>query len=175
MTTEKDSATTSDTSDTSDRIVVGVDDSPASLAGLEWALRYASLSQSNVDVVAVWDWHVPLSLAPIAPGFGPEIRAEQMLDRVIRQKRAEHPDLQIQGRVVQGNAGSVLEDASKGAALLVIATRGHGELVGLLLDSVSEHLVTHARCPVLVYRGESASSMSGENSTSELVSGGPAS
>jgi nucleotide-binding universal stress UspA family protein len=166
MTTENQSTSTSD------RVVVGVDGSPASLAGLEWALRYASLSQSNVDVVAVWDWHVPMSLVPIAPDFAPEISAEQMLDCLIRQKRAEHPDLQIHGRVVQGNAGSVLEDASKGAALLVIATRGHGELVGLLLDSVSEHCVTHAQCPVLVYRSESASSTSGATTTSEPVPAG---
>ncbi len=158
---------------TSDRVVVGVDGSPASLEGLEWALRYASLNKSDVEVVAAWNWHVNVSLAPIAPDFTPEINREQMLDCLIQQKRAEHPDLHIDGRVVQGNAASVLEDASKGAALLVIATRGHGKLVGFLLDSVSEHCVTHARCPVLVYRGESASTMSGETTTSELVSGGP--
>jgi nucleotide-binding universal stress UspA family protein len=158
---------------TSDRIVVGVDGSPASLQGLEWALRYASLSHSIVDVVAAWDWHVNVSLAPIAPDFAPEISAEQMLDSLIQQKRAEHPDLQIDGSVVQGNPASVLEDASKGAALLVIATRGHGELVGLLLDSVSEHCVTHAGCPVLVYRGVPAGSRSGTTTVSEPVSAGP--
>ncbi len=166
MTTENQSTSTSG------RVVVGVDGSSASLQGLEWALRYASLSRSDVDVVAAWDWHVNVSLAPIAPDFAPEISAEQMLDCLIQQKRAEHPDLQIDGRVVQGNAGSVLEDASKGAALLVIATRGHGELVGLLLDSVSEHCVTHARCPVLVYRGDSVDAASGATTTCERVSEG---
>ncbi len=99
----------------------------------------------------------------MAPDFAPEISAEQMLDCLIRKKRAEHPDLQIDGRVVQGNTASVLEDASMEAALLVIATRGHGKLVGLLLDSVSEHCVTHARCPVLVYRGESVRSPVGHD------------
>ena len=151
---------------TSDRVVVGVDGSHASLEALEWALRYASLNHSNVDVVAAWDWHVNVSLAPIAPGFAPERSAARMLDCVIRRKRAEHPDLRIYGRVVQGKAASVLEDASKGAALLVIATRGHGEFIGLLLDSVGEHCVTHARCPVLVYRNEPV------RSTSEPVSAG---
>jgi nucleotide-binding universal stress UspA family protein len=144
----------------SDKVVVGIDGSPASLAALEWALRYASMSRSSVDVVAAWDWHINVSLAPIAPDFAPEISAEQVLDCVILQKRAEHPELQIDGRVVQGNAASVLEDASKGAALLVIATRGHRELAGLLIGSVSEHCVTHAQCPVLVYRSDSGSSRS---------------
>ena len=48
----------------------------------------------------------------------------------------------------------MLESASVGAALLVVARRGHGELVGLLLGSVSEHCMTHAHCPVLVYRDD---------------------
>jgi nucleotide-binding universal stress UspA family protein len=113
------------------RVVVGVDGSPASLEALEWALRYSSLSGSSVAVVAAWDWPVTLSVAPIAPGFAPAMSAEKSLDCLIRQKRAEYPDLQIEGRVVQGNAATVLEDASQGAALLVVATRGHGELVGL--------------------------------------------
>lgn len=154
MTTEIQSAPASG------RVVVGVDGSPASLEALEWALRYSSMTRSDVDVVAAWDWPVNLSLVPIAPDFAPVMSAEQMLDCLIRQKRAEHPDLHMDGRVVQGDAASVLEDASKGAALLVIATRGHREFVGFLLGSVSEHCATHAQCPVLVYRSGSQSSMS---------------
>lgn len=151
-------ATENQPASTSDRVVVGVDGSPASLEALDWALRYAAMSHSSVDIVATWDWPVTVSMAPIAPDFAQSLSAEQLLDGLLQQKRPEHPDLQIDGRVVQGSAASVLEDVSKGAALLVIATRGRGELVGLLLGSVSEHCVTHAQCPVLVYRSESASS-----------------
>jgi nucleotide-binding universal stress UspA family protein len=46
-----------------------------------------------------------------------------------------------------------LVDASRGADLLVIGSRGHGELVSFLLGSVSEHCITHAHSPVLVVRG----------------------
>lgn len=145
----------------SGRVVVGVDGSRAALEALDWALRYSSMNHSSVDVVAAWDWPVNVSLAPIAPGSERAKSAEQVLDGLIDQKRAEYPDLQVDGRVVQGSAASVLEEDSEGADLLVIATRGHGELVGLLLGSVSEHCATHAQCPVVVYRGES------RNSTSE--------
>jgi nucleotide-binding universal stress UspA family protein len=47
----------------------------------------------------------------------------------------------------------VLEALSKTADLVVVGSHGHGELVGLLLGSVSEHCVTHCHCPVVVIRG----------------------
>lgn len=140
------------------RVVVGVDGSPASLDALQWAVEYASATQSLVDVVAAWEWPTSLAWsAPFPAEFDPNTSAEQMLSQVIARERAEYPDLAIDGRVVQGNPANVLESASRGAALLVVAQRGHGELVGILLGSVSEHCVTHAHCPVLVFRDDRVS------------------
>ncbi len=38
------------------------------------------------------------------------------------------------------------------ADLLVVGSRGHGGLTGMLLGSVSKYCVTHAKCPVIVFR-----------------------
>jgi nucleotide-binding universal stress UspA family protein len=144
------------------RIVVGVDGSAASLQALQWALDYGSATHSQIDVIAAWGR--PTSQARSGPSpsdFDSNMSAEQMLDRLIERKRADHPDLVIDGRVLQGDPTSVLESASRGAALLVVAQRGHGELVGLLLGSVSEHCVTHAHCPVLVFRDDHCRTPSG--------------
>jgi nucleotide-binding universal stress UspA family protein len=131
----------------SQQVVVGVDGSPASLRALQWAADYASARHLKMNVIVAWD-------DPFAERFESPMSAGQMLDRLIGHLRAENRRLEIDGQVVQGDAAKTLESASDGAALLVVAQRGHGELVGMLLGSVSEHCITHAKCPVLVYRDE---------------------
>jgi nucleotide-binding universal stress UspA family protein len=66
--------------------------------------------------------------------------------------RAAHPGLTIEETVAEGHAAPVLVEASKGADLLVVGSRGHGEFVGMLIGSVSEYCAGHAACPVLVHR-----------------------
>ena len=153
MTTSEATAT-----HTPPRVVVGVDGSAASLKALQWAVDYASATQSQIEMVAVWKLPTAVSWSASFPSdFSPDTSAEQMLDHLIERKRANHPDLAINGRVVQGDPGNVLESASRGAALLVVAQSGHNELVGFLLGSVSKHCVTHAHCPVLVFRDDQSS------------------
>ncbi len=74
--------------------------------------------------------------------------AETMLDKVA----ADHPEVTIDLTVEEGHPAPVLVTASKGASLLVVGSRGHGEFAGMLIGSVSEHCVTNAHCPVLVLR-----------------------
>ena len=132
------------------QVVGGVTARPLRLRHSNGTLRYSSMTRSAVDVVAALGLACRSSLVQSGAGFRIGVEHKQILDWLDPTEEDEHPDLHIDGRVVQGDAASVLEDASKGAALLVIATRGHRELVGFLLGSVSEHCATPAQCPVLV-------------------------
>ncbi len=54
--------------------------------------------------------------------------------------------------MVDGSAAWALIQASNGAALVVVGSRGHGGFAGLLLGSASQALLRHADCPVAVVR-----------------------
>ena len=84
--------------------------------------------------------------------FDPAAEATKVLDDAVAKLRARHPSVEIHTSVTEGYTAQILVEASAGADLLVVGSRGHGEFAGMLLGSVSEHCVAHAHCPVLVFR-----------------------
>ncbi|BCJ57115.1 hypothetical protein Jiend_05370 [Micromonospora endophytica] len=65
--------------------------------------------------------------------------------------RGSHPDLVVTERLLTAaKPDQALIEASGEAALVVAGSRGRGGFTGLLLGSVGQALVHHARCPVLV-------------------------
>ena len=137
----------------SGRIVTGIDGSPSSLDALAWAARQADLTGSRLEVVMTWEWPTSYGWAvPIPSDFDPEEEVRAALNSAVESVRSEHPALEIDSRTVSGHPAPVLVDASKGADLLVVGSRGHGEFVGMILGSVSEYCAANAHCPVLVHR-----------------------
>jgi nucleotide-binding universal stress UspA family protein len=141
------------------RIVVGVDGSPASISALRWAIGQARLTGAAVD--ATITWHYPASAggygwAPIGVGtaFDFKDNAEKVLADAIGTACDPGSGIPVRARVVEGNAAQVLIDASDGADLLVVGSRGYGGFAEALLGSVSQHCVHHAHCPVVVIRGQ---------------------
>ena len=135
------------------RIVVGIDGSATSVAALEWAVRQAELTGSTIEAITTWEWPTNYGWAfPFPPEYDPKADAQRMLSDALAPVLAAHPDVPVQSTVIEGHPAPVLVEASRGADLLVVGSRGHGEFVGMLLGSVSEHCVTNAGCPVLVLR-----------------------
>jgi nucleotide-binding universal stress UspA family protein len=136
------------------RIVVGVDGSTSSMTALRWAIRQARLTGSVVEAVTAWRLPSTYGLAPPAVGaMDFEGDAHKILTDALNEVSGEAPDVVICPSVRQGHAADVLNRAARGADLLVVGSRGHGEFAGALLGSVSQHCLHHAPCPVLVIRG----------------------
>jgi nucleotide-binding universal stress UspA family protein len=64
----------------------------------------------------------------------------------------KYPDVDVRVEVAEGQAARELVEVSRTAGLLVVGTRGHGGLAGMLLGSVSHAVLRHAHCPVVVAR-----------------------
>ncbi len=133
--------------------MVGIDGSHSSIAGLLWAADEAAFTGATLELVHSWEWLTGAGWAPIPSDFDPQHGAETVLNGAIDTARALHPTLVIAATTAEGQAADRLVGASTGAELLVVGCRGHSELSGLLLGSVSDYCATHAHCPVLVMRG----------------------
>ena len=135
------------------RIVAGIDGSEASLEALSWAVRQAHLTGSVLEVVMTWEWPASLGWAvPVPEDFDPEADVRRTLDAAIDSSRVTYPEVVVEARVINGHPAPTLVGAARGADLLVVGSRGHGQFVGMLLGSVSEYCVNNASCPVLVHR-----------------------
>ncbi len=135
------------------RFVVGVDGSDASVAALVWAADLASRTGASIEAVTTWQW--PTGIGPVIPfpeGYDPAGDARNMLDSIVQPVAARFSTTAVGMRIVEGHPAEALVEASRHADLLVVGSRGHGTVSGMLLGSVSQHCATHAACPVLIYR-----------------------
>jgi len=140
----------------SDTIVVGFDGSEAASSAVDWAASQAERTGGRLELVCAWEYPMSWgSVIPLPSDFDQAADTRAMLDPVVDRLASEHPGLQVHTHVVEGRAAEVLIEASRHAALLVVASHGHGSFSGLLLGSVSQRCVTHAACPVVVHRRSS--------------------
>ena len=138
------------------RVVVGVDGSPGSREALAWAAEEARLRGATLEVVTAWSYLDQLPEDGGAePGFRPDFGeddAGRILDEALAETVADTGDLDLVKNVVCELPARALLDAAEGADLVVVGARGHGGVRELLLGSVSQEVVHHAPCPVVVVR-----------------------
>jgi nucleotide-binding universal stress UspA family protein len=135
-------------------VVLATDLSPTSEAATTAALDLASSVGARLLAVSVVD---PGSLR--MPGGRYLARVDQV--RAERERFAQ--ELVTRGRsmgvtvdflVWEGDAGEAIIDAAQaeGADMIVVGSHGRGAVGRFLIGSVSDHVVRHASCPVLVVR-----------------------
>jgi nucleotide-binding universal stress UspA family protein len=147
------------------KILLATDGSEEAELALLTAVDLANRTSSELHVV-----HVGFSPLPIGAEVGPVAADPRPQDKVIEEAR-RFLDLQVEqieavgGTVAQAHLGltgrpdeEIVELAEEiSAGLIAMGSRGLGGMKRLLMGSVSDSVVRHAHCPVLVVRAEKGS------------------
>lgn len=139
-----------------ERILIPTDGSKASRKALETGLGVAKLMDATVTGLYVLDD----SAYAAFPGDVEWDTIKDMLAEEAQRALGELEDAceghgidcSIQTR--EGHPAQQILDASEDHDLLVMGTHGRSGLEHLLLGSVTEKVIRHADCPVLVIRGD---------------------
>lgn len=140
------------------RILLATDLSPASEGAAVQALDLAHDLGADLLIVSVID---PRSLRLPGGRFG--VRVDQV--RSSRETAAQ--ELVSRGRAAgvrvnfliwDGDPGESIVDAARSEQvdLVVVGSHGRGSVGRFLIGSVSDHVVRHAHCPVLVVRAQAS-------------------
>jgi nucleotide-binding universal stress UspA family protein len=143
------------------RILLAVDGSPCSEAAVREVVSRPWPAGSELRIVSAFE--LPLGPTPepwaIQPGFYDEIeqavrgQTQNLVDATVaRVKQAL--GLSVSGLVLVGSPPSaILEEAENWKAdLIVVGSHGYGTWRRLVLGSVSQAIVLHAKCSVEVVR-----------------------
>lgn len=140
-------------------VVVGHDGSRFADRAVRTALTWADKADHPVTIMRSWS----LTSAPrpdtMKDGFVPPLAdfadaVRRDLEADVADLVAEHPGVPVTYETPHKPPAQALVDASHGAALVVVGTRGRGGFKGLLLGSTTDQVVRHAACPVLIARGD---------------------
>lgn len=137
------------------KVVVGIDGSASAEDAVGFAFDMAS--RHGWTLLALHAWDVPsydLLVVPNAPIPVPltdvaddEVR---LASEVLAGFQADYPDVPVEQRLVRSSAASAILEAAGEAAMIVVGTRGHGQVMGALLGSVSNAVLHKAKIPVAV-------------------------
>lgn len=132
-------------------IVVGMDRSPDSRRGLDWATAAALGRSAPLHLLHA----IPPPFTDLPPTAAEYRALREDADRLLREARdrvAPSGVGPITTEVVERHPVVALVEASRHAGVVVIGSRGHGMAYGTLLGSVSQQVSRHAHCPVVVVR-----------------------
>lgn len=136
------------------RVLVATDGSADASAAVAWVAALPLAASVELRALSV-------VMLPLGPLDVPPVREyhQSLRDEARRAAEAAREALRprwprAEALVVEGDPREAIVRAAADwrADLLVVGARGLGALARLVLGSVSEHVVHHAPCPVLIVR-----------------------
>ncbi len=137
-------------------IIAGVDNSEHADKVLAFAFETARRLDLPLQVIHAF------TVPPMLPGHGMQVMTRpdsaaqlavvETMNAIVDPWAEKYPEVPVCREIVRGASGRVLVDKARSASLIVVGSRGRGGFAGLLLGSVSQHVLALAHCPVAVAR-----------------------
>ena len=134
------------------RIVVGVDGSAQSERALEWATMQAQRTRAALEIVTAWVFPGALGYALTTTVDEVRRHARALVDDSVSYVAGVAPDVPVHADAREQSPGPALVEASKGADLLVVGSRGTGGFAELLVGSGGMYCARRAQCSVMIVR-----------------------
>jgi nucleotide-binding universal stress UspA family protein len=144
-----------DKADVGRPIVVGIDGSEQSDRALGAALEMADNLGAPVIAVNYWGFAAQAGIGMSAGYIDWQAVQEdekRWLETHVEKMHEKYPAVQLTTVSAQSSPTRGLRALSASASMLVVGCRGRGALRGAILGSVSQNLVHHAECSVLIVR-----------------------
>lgn len=141
-------------------VVVGIDESDHSTRALAEAFDIAGMLHAPLNVVHMWEIGAAVGMGDLG-GQGMmdwqllellQSRQRQRMDELVEPFARKYQNAHVSKVFQDISPAKGLTELSREAQLVVVGSRGHGAFADSLLGSVSQNLIHHAECPVLVVR-----------------------
>lgn len=140
-------------------VVVGHDGSADADVALTTALELAG--QLGAPLVVARAWTITSAPRPANWKFGYVSTSDELAQAVYDELVADTKDaverfgnVTVSYQTKQGSAAGTLIELSRAARIVVVGSRGLGGFAEMVLGSVSDQVVRHAHCSVLVTKGQ---------------------
>jgi len=145
------------------KILLAVDGSACSDAAAQELAKRPWPPQSEVKVISAVEIPAPVGMEPwaVSPEYFENVErsvrqaAQASIDSaLLKLKTITDKTLKISSEIIQGPTAQVIVDAAEswGADLIIMGSRGLGIWNRLVLGSVSNAVVHHAKCSVEIVR-----------------------
>lgn len=135
-------------------ILLGVDGSAHALKAARLAGNMARVMKANLRVVAAFD-PVPSYLgdSSLEEAIAARVQAAEAILKEALEAVGDMP-APVATEILEGPAAEAILSVAQthSSDLIIVGSRGHGQLASLLLGSQSNKIIQHAHCPVLVVR-----------------------
>ena len=141
-------------------VVVGIDESDGSARALAEAFDFAATLHAPLSVVHMWEIAAAVGMGDLG-GQGMmdwplldvlQSQQRQRMDELIAPLAAKYRNAHVSKVFEDISPAKGLADLSREAQLVVVGSHGRGRLADSILGSVSQTVIHHAECPVLVVR-----------------------